>query len=461
MENPDRGVSVEKRIMRKGVVCALVLPLALVLNSAEPTVVRFRESDATFSNPGRGFMTRQRAPGQSPLRFPLSVAYIRVNWADLEPEEGKYEWKVFDDPIEAWKPHGARIAIRIMTTNAHSRGYYASPKWLFDAGCKSYEYLRGGEDPTSGGVRIPRVEPDYADPIYLAKHGNFLRALGQRYDGHPQVEFLDIGSYGIWGEWHTSHSAAVDVRRKIIDMYVDAFHRTPLVFMSDDADGLDYALSKGTGFRRDGVGSLSHERTWMGSSKYARVQGFETAWQRAPVVFEWFGDWQYLKKRDWPFDRSVKFMLDNHVTFINDNIGQVPDTDMPLMADLARRAGYRFVLSELSHALRVRRGATLTLGMRWSNVGVGKLYREYPIELFLLDEQGEVVHRVRATADPRRWLPGEHEVQERIAIPAKLRPGSYVLGLALTDREGKPAIRLAIDAPERELVYRLSRVNVD
>ena len=76
---------------------------------------------------------------------------------------------------------------------------------LFDAGCRGFEYVVGGDDPTSGGKRIPRIEPDYADPIYLEKHAAFLKALGERYDGRPDVEFLDIGSYGVWGEWHTQY----------------------------------------------------------------------------------------------------------------------------------------------------------------------------------------------------------------------------------------------------------------
>jgi len=62
------------------------------------------------------------------------------------------------------------------------------------------------------------------------------------------VEFLDIGSYGIWGEWHTSHPSPVEVRKKIVDLYLQAFRRTPLVFMSDDAEVLKYALAHGTGF---------------------------------------------------------------------------------------------------------------------------------------------------------------------------------------------------------------------
>ena len=103
------------------------------------------------------------------------------------------------------------IAFRIMTASAHSRGYYCSPKWLFDAGCKSFEYLSGGDDPTSGGKRIPRIEPDYSDPIYLAQHQRFLQELGKRYDGNADVQVVDIGSYGIWGKWHTTHPVGIEV----------------------------------------------------------------------------------------------------------------------------------------------------------------------------------------------------------------------------------------------------------
>ena len=86
------------------------------------------------------------------------------------------------------------MSLRVMTCNAHSGGYYTSPKWLFDAGCKSFDYLEGGADITSGGTRINRIEPDYGDPVYLEKHGRFIKALAERYDGNPQIEFLDIGS---------------------------------------------------------------------------------------------------------------------------------------------------------------------------------------------------------------------------------------------------------------------------
>jgi CubicO group peptidase (beta-lactamase class C family) len=421
---------------------------------------QFREVDTLFANPGQGWMSQQRSPKNEP-RFPCSVVYVRFNWVDAEPEQGKYNWNLIDNVIAAWKPRDATVALRVMTCNAHSGGYYTSPKWLFDAGCKGFEYLRGGDDPTSGGKRIPRLEPDYADPIYLEHHGAFLAALGQRYDGHPNIEFLDIGSYGIWGEWHTPHPAPVEVRKKIVDLYLRAFRKTPLVFMSDDAEVLSYALAQGTGFRRDGVGSPWHEQNWIGSKKYAGVQGMADTWKRAPVVFEWFGDYDYLKSRNWSFDAAVNFMLSNHVTLINDNVGRVPPEAMPQLEKLARLAGYRFLLRELAHEKQVQRGGQLTMKMKWANVGVGKLHRPFGLRLFLLADDGTPALTAESQANPRDWLPGEHEIGAQLQVPASLKPGDYPLAVAMIDPSGqRRPLKLAMDAPEKEGRYVVSRVSL-
>lgn len=428
----------------------------------DSTLVRrqFREVDTLFANPGQGWMSQSRRPPAEP-RFPYSVVYVRFNWADAEPAEGRFNWALIDDVIAAWKPHGATVALRVMTCNAHSAGYYTSPKWLFDAGCQGHEYLRGGDDPTSGGQRIPRLEPHYADPLYLAKHGAFLKALGNRYDGHPDLEFLDIGSYGIWGEWHTSNPAPVEVRQRIVDLYVRAFRKTPLVFMSDDAEVLDYALARGTGFRRDGVGSPWHEQNWIGSKKYAGVNGMADTWKRAPVVFEWFGNYDYLKSKGWSFDAAVTFMLANHVTLINDNFGRVPPEARPQLERLARLAGARFALREISHRSSAGAGETLNLDMTWANVGVGRLHRAYTLRVFLHDPEGRVAVSEDAPTDPRTWLPGDHSFVAPLKLPGSLAAGRYALAVALAgpDGESRP-FRLAMEAPEKDGRYLLSELTV-
>ncbi len=423
--------------------------------------VRFRETDALFANPGQGWMNQNRKPTKEP-RFPCSVVYVRFGWADAEPEQGKYNWALIDDVIAAWKPRDATVSLRVMTCSAHSKGYYTSPKWMFDAGAKGFEYNVGGADPTSGGTPIPRIEPDYADPIYLREHGAFIAALGKRYDGHPGIEFLDIGSYGVWGEWHTKHPAPVEVRTQIVDMYLKAFRKTPLVFMSDDAAVLKYALAHGTGFRRDGVGSPWHEQNWIGSKKYAAVDGMADTWKKAPVVFEWFGDYDYLKSRQWSFDAAVQFMLTHHVTYINDNVGRVPPEAMPQLQKLARLAGYRFVLRELTHEAAIKPGATLNVRMKWANVGVGKLYYPYVLRVLLLDAAGQTVLTRDSQSLPANWLPGEQPADAVLALPANLKPGTYRLGVTLADPAAqRRPLRLASDIPEKEGVYMVSNIKVE
>ena len=122
-------------------------------------------------------MGQSRSPGATP-RFPYSVIYIRFNWADVEPERGNYNWRVIDDVIAAWKPHGATVAFRVMTCNAHSAGCYASPKWLFDSGCKGFEYLVGGDDPTSGGKTHPTDRARLLRPDLFGTAWGVLEGLG-------------------------------------------------------------------------------------------------------------------------------------------------------------------------------------------------------------------------------------------------------------------------------------------
>ena len=69
------------------------------------------------------------------------------------------------------------------------------PRWLNEVGGKELiaEYR---------GTAFPIA--DFDDPITLQRHLDFIKRLGERYDGHPDIAHVDIGSIGWWGEWHLS-----------------------------------------------------------------------------------------------------------------------------------------------------------------------------------------------------------------------------------------------------------------
>ena len=135
---------------------------------------------------------------------------------------------------------------------------------------------------------------------------------------------------------------------------------------------------------------------------------------------------------------------------------------LPQLNKLARLAGYRFVLLELTHPATVKRGADIGLKMKWANVGVGKLYRPFKLHLSLLDAAGLPVVNFEAKADPRDWLPGERDLVASIPLPAAVKPGSYTLAVALMDPTGqRPPLRLAMDAPEQDGHYNVTKIKVD
>ena len=185
-------------------------------------------------------------------------------------------------------------------------------------------------------------------------------------------------------------------------------------------------------------------------------------WKKAPVVFEWYGDYDYLKSQGWSFDAAVNFMLNNHVSMINDNVGRAPPEAMPQLEKLARLAGYRFVLRDVAHEKSVRRAAALDVTMKWANVGVGRLYHPIELRLSLRDTAGQTVVTAKANTDPREWLPGEREVAAVVQIPASLERGDYTLAVALIDpADLGRTLNLAMDAPAKDGWYLVSQVRIE
>jgi hypothetical protein len=153
--------------------------------------------------------------------FPgLSTVYLRVPWAFLEPEEGKFNWALFDTPAQRWIAKGKRVAFRV--TCSENWLAYATPEWVRKAGAKGYFYEFGKGRSDKGWC----WDPDFGDTVFLDKLEHFLTAMAARYDGNPNVAFIDIGSYGLWGEGHTFMSSQVPeaeapgLVKKHIDLYV-------------------------------------------------------------------------------------------------------------------------------------------------------------------------------------------------------------------------------------------------
>jgi hypothetical protein len=101
--------------------------------------------------------------------------------------------------------------------------------------------------------------------------------------------------------------------------------------------------------------------------------------------------------------------------------------------------------------------------MRWSNTGIGRLYRKHAVMLCLLDDDGKTAcSQEQPHLDPTTWLPGDYQVRAEMTIPSNLRPGEYTMAVALVDPVTRlPAIRLANDVREEARIHFLSRVRIE
>lgn len=234
---------------------------------------KFEDNKKPLVNPGMGWVHHYYSgrtgnygyylkPSDSLDWFPgANVQYMRIPWAFVEPKEGEYNWSVFDTPAQRYVQSGKQFAIRINCCEHWIP--WATPKWLKDKGCKGVQFtVRRGPDPNGACW-----EPDYLDPIYLEHLERLIKNLAARYDGDPNVAFIDIGTFGLWGEGHTGASSKLprDVQIKAvklqIDIYTKYFKKTQLC-ISDDVDGwkeqekfpvLDYARAKGVSLRDDSI----------------------------------------------------------------------------------------------------------------------------------------------------------------------------------------------------------------
>ena len=82
--------------------------------------------------------------------FPgLSTVYLRVPWAFLEPEEGRFNWALFDTPAQRWIASGKRVAFRVTCSENWLR--FATPEWVKNAGAKGTFYEFGKGPKRAGG----------------------------------------------------------------------------------------------------------------------------------------------------------------------------------------------------------------------------------------------------------------------------------------------------------------------
>jgi len=377
------------------------------------------------------------------LDFPgLNHLYLRFDWNDIEKKEGNFDWSYIDEIFEKWGNAGYRFSFRPCTYEGGAALAYATPKWVFDSGAK-FQSIDGA------------VEPDYGDAIYLAKLESFMAEFGRKYNGHPLVETVDIGTYGTWGEGHTYRGSdrawPLWVMKRHIDLHLKYFPDTVLLLNDDminhrsaypneeNIELMEYAINKRIGLRDDSVCVAS----------YAARFGYTTL--RTPFMFDHFYpvapvdlEFEHYKsvaddvlKQGFPF---LDAMLRTHCTFAGFHgyprpwLDKYPD----LTEYCANRLGYWYFL-ESAVLPTMKIGCSNRVELRLSNRGFSRAYWPYKAKIRFAGEG--IVKDFCLPIDNRTWEPGE--IKENFFIrPESVKPGQYEVQFGLF--EGEHSIELGM-----------------
>jgi len=469
--------------------CLLALCAALSVCAADQTVVRPADTGEALINPDMGwtlhFYSNQiknygskLAPSDTLDDWPgLSTIYLRVPWSFLEPREGDFNWSLFDTPAQRWIAKGKKIAIRVSCSESWLR--WATPPWVADAGAKGIEF-EFGKGPRPGG---PLWDPDYLDPVFLEKLDHFLEAMARRYDGNPNVAFIDIGSFGMWGEGHTGFSSRLNetqtlaVVKRHIDLHVKHFKRTRLC-ISDDVAGankrggpypaMDYALSKGVTMRDDSILVQPPPNSWYHADM---AQAF---WPTLPVILEHEHYGSSKKRNAWSGELLLKSVEDYHASYMSihwwprELLADNRDT----IARINRRLGYRLQLREIRWPANTPLGEPFVVETRWANAGVAPCYPGGFWALTLKDDKGGIVSVNVDEAFNVRDLPPdgpETRRQSRFIVARRLEgghtpptmPGTYDVFVSVGQRDGTPVIALPLSDSDGQRRYRVGKITLE
>jgi Domain of unknown function (DUF4832)/Beta-galactosidase len=413
----------------------------------------------------------------------LSVVYLRVPWSFLEPKEGEFNWPLFDTPAQRWIAQGKKIAIRVSCSESWWR--YATPKWVQEAGAKGVDF-EFGKGPKPGG---PLWDPDYLDPVFLEKLDHFLAAMARRYDGNPNVAFIDVGSFGMWGEGHTGFSSRLNeaqtlaVVKRHIDLHSKHFKHT-LLCISDDVAGpskpgrhfpeMDYALAKGVTMRDDSILVQPPPHSWYHAEM---AQAF---WPRLPVILEHEHYGSSKARRAWSGDLLLKAVEDYHASYMS--IHWWPREELKenreTVARINRRLGYRIQLKEIRWPAEAERGEPFVVKTTWANAGVAPCYGGGFWAFTLKDEKGGIVS-VHVDEDydfrnleigppdqaPVKKLQSRFTVAFRHVSPAgvhvpPVKSGDYDVFVSVGWRDGTPQVALPLPFPDGQRRYRVGRISL-
>ena len=343
-------------------------------------------------------------------------------WYKLNPAKGVYDWTELEKLLNALAEHNMTYALRVLPYTPSfiksdfppQEEYDWTPPFVYEMGAKKIQIdLRGTE--------FHAYAPVWDDPIYLQAAKDFAKALAEKYDGDPRIEYIDVRTFGEWGEWHTSHilgsvMPADSVLKDMLDYYASVFKKTQLVLPSNGfGDVYTHALNLGITKRDDGFIGIPGRPDTLLRAYNANL----------PTIAENIAGYRTMLANDdlipggtqkWTAERWVNAITTAHLTYYvldqDNDCGYYFYKDNKALADsMSKVIGYNFTVTQAelttvaggaettgkSAGSTAGKAATNTLNITVKNSGVAPCFFDVYLVAEFVDNTGAAIAQIGET----------------------------------------------------------------
>lgn len=446
-------------------ICTLFQPRTLQSDDVDRISYFPSETDQVLNNPYMGFVVDARYDN---AKQPYSLAHMNITWRALEATKGTYTFEEIEanNNFSLWKSKGVKLIVRVILDMPTSESHKDIPDWLYESIQKQgtwydMQYGKG-------------FSPNYNNEILIQEHKRLIQAIAERYNNDPQIAFIELGSIGHWGEWHTKTDDKTNIpfpKRQITEQYahhyINAFSNKHLMIRRPMTIAKKYNM----GLFNDAFGDITETKTeflkwmtegytdWLTGDKQPAMPDF---WTKAPSGGELFHDtkdFEYAR-----IDDTIEQAQLTHVSWMGPTAPYGSELGGKLQKNIDRflkTIGYRFVIVSESHELSAKAGEDLNVQITINNRGVAPFYFQWPLELTLQELNGNIIAVTQSNSDIRTWLPGKHIANGTLTLPANITPGNYKISAAIIDPDTKkPGVSFANEGLDANGRYVLGTVTI-
>ena len=320
------------------------------------------------------------------------LVFINMTWAEWEPEQGEYDISGLEKKyqLDRWRTAGKHAVLRFVCDRPGEENHMDIPEWLYertgDGVFYDTEYGKG-------------YCPDYSNEAFISAHQAAIQALGEYFNQDTFLSYVELGSLGHWGEWHTLYEEGLPAMPDIetcwqyANHYSDSFLNVRLLMRRNYIIAADGNM----GLYNDMVGHAGDTQEWLDwqtdGGCYELPEGglpyepMDEVWNTAPVGGEFTSSIPMEQILTDDLEQTLSYIEQSHMTFLGPHTPLEYEGLEKGAAAVEDLLGYRYWISHISVDISYME-QTFEITLTWENSGMTPLYFDWPVMMYVYDRDG-------------------------------------------------------------------------